>query len=91
MSPGLSGQTKKPGNEHILCLDIPFVCSHYLPLPDHMHGFVALNCSPCRRVRTKPQAGLDPSLHEAMILFHHVVHVSAGPVFAFLWQQAILF
>ena len=37
---------KQSGNELILRLDITFVCSHYLSLTDHMHRFIALNCSP---------------------------------------------
>ena len=46
-----------------------------LPLPDHVHGLVALDGSPRRLKFTKPLLGLHASLDRSMILLHDVVQV----------------
>ena len=74
----------------ILCLDISFSYPYNLSLPNHVHRFIALNCSPGRWVREEPQARLDLPLHKPMILLNDVVHVLAGSALAFLGQQFIL-
>jgi hypothetical protein len=71
-------------------LDISFSYAYNSSLPNHVHRFIALNCSPGRWVREEPQAQLELPLHKPMILLNDVVHVLAGPALAFLGQQFIL-
>ena len=79
--------SKQPCNELILCSDVSFVRSRRLSLPDHVHRLIPAYCSPGCRVREEPQARLDPSLDEAVILLNNVVHILAGPALAFLRKQ----
>ena len=46
-----------------------------LPLPDHVHGLVALDRSPRRLKLTKPLLGFHASFDRSMILLQDVVHV----------------
>ena len=45
---GLNGLTKQRSDELLLCLNISFACSHYLPLPNHMHHLISSYCPPGR-------------------------------------------
>ena len=51
-----------------------------LPLPDHVHGLVALDRSPRRLKLTKPLLGFHASFDRAMILLQDVVQVLDRPV-----------
>ena len=61
-----------------------------LPLPDHVHGLVALDRSPRRVEFTKALLGLHASFDRSMILLHDVVHVLDWPVAATASQDAFL-
>ena len=53
-----------------------------LPLPDHVHGLVALDRSPRRVEFTKALLGLNASFSRAMIMLHDGVQVLNWPVAA---------
>ena len=50
-----------------------------LPLPDHVHGLVALDHSPRRLKLTKPLLGFHASFDRSMILLQDVVQVLVLP------------
>ena len=62
-----------------------------LPLPDHVHGLVALDRSPRRVECTKALLGLHASFDRSMILLHYVVQVLDRPVAATASQESFLF
>ena len=62
-----------------------------LPLPDHVHGRVALDRSPRRLKLTKPLLGFHASFNRSMILLQDVVHVLDWPVAATASQESCLF
>ena len=62
-----------------------------LPLPDHVHGLVALDRSPRRLKLTKPLLGFHASFDRSMILLHDVVQVLDRPVAATASQDFFLF
>ena len=62
-----------------------------LPLPDHVHGLVALDRSPRRLKLTKPLLGFHASFDRSMILLHYVVQVLDRPVAATASQNSFLF
>jgi hypothetical protein len=71
----LSGQPEQLPNE----LDLtPNVIAPYppnLPLPDHVHGLIALNRSPGRLEFSEALLGVDPTFNRAMVLLDDVVQV----------------
>ncbi len=46
-----------------------------LPLPDHVHGFVALNRSPRRLEFSKALLGIDAAFDRSVILLQDIVQV----------------
>ena len=62
-----------------------------LPLPDQVHGLVALDRSPRRVECTKPLLGLHASFDRSMILLHDVVQVLDRPVAATASQESFFF
>ena len=62
-----------------------------LPLPDHVHGLVALDRSPRRVECTKALLRLHASFDRSMILLHDVVQVLDRSVAATAWQDSCLF
>ena len=62
-----------------------------LPLPDHVHGLVALDRSPRRVACTKALLGLHSSFDRSMILLHDVVQVLDRPVAATASQDSFFF
>jgi hypothetical protein len=74
----LSGQPEQLPNE----LDLtPNVIAPYppnLPLPDHVHGFIALNRSPGRLEFSEALLGVDPTFNRAMVLLDDVVQILDG-------------
>ena len=62
-----------------------------LPLPDHVHGLVALDRSPRRLKLTKSLLGFHASFDRSMILLHDVVQVLDRPVAATASQESFLF
>ena len=62
-----------------------------LPLPDHVHGLVALDRSPRRLKLTKPLLGFHASFDRSMILLQDVVQVLDRPVAATASQESFLF
>ena len=62
-----------------------------LPLPDHVHGLVALDRSPRRLKLTKPLLGFHASFDRSMILLQNVVQVLDWPVAATASQESCLF
>ena len=62
-----------------------------LPLPNHVHGLVALDCPPRRVKLAKPLFGLYPSFDRSMVLLQDMVHVLARPMAAAAAQGAFLF
>ena len=62
-----------------------------LPLPDHVHGSVSLDRSPCRVEFTKALLGLHSSFDRSMILLQDVVQVLDRPVAATASQDSFLF
>ena len=62
-----------------------------LPLPDHVHGLVALDRSPRRLKLTKPLLGFHASFDRSVILFQDVVQVLDWPVAATASQESFLF
>ena len=62
-----------------------------LPLPDHVHGLVALDRSPRRLKLTKPLLGFHASFDRSMILLQDVVQVLDWPVAATASQESCLF
>ena len=62
-----------------------------LPLPNHVHGLVSLDCPPRRVKLAKPLFGLYPSFDRSMVLLQDIVHVLARPMAAAAAQGAFLF
>ena len=62
-----------------------------LPLPDHVHGLVALDRSPRRVECTKALLRCHASFDRSMILLHDVVHVLDRSVAATASQDSCLF
>ena len=62
-----------------------------LPLPDHVHGLVALDRSPRRLKLTKPLLGFHASFDRSVILLQDVVQVLDWPVAATASQESFLF
>ena len=62
-----------------------------LPLPDHVHGLVAVDRSPRRLKLTTPLLGFHASFDRSMIRLQDVVHVLDGPVAATASQESCLF
>ena len=62
-----------------------------LPLPDHVHGLVALDRSPRRLKLTKSLLGFHASFDRSMILLQDVVQVLDWPVAATASQESFLF
>ena len=62
-----------------------------LPLPNHVHGLVALDCPPRRVKLAKPLFGLYPSFDRSMVLLQDIVQVLDRPMAAAAAQGAFLF
>ena len=77
-------------NELNLSLNIRTAHPPRLPLPDHVHGLVALDRSPRRVEGTKALLGLHASFDRSMILLHDVVQVLDRPVAATASQESFL-
>ena len=61
-----------------------------LPLPDHVHCLISLDCSPRRGEFTKALLGFHSSLDRPMILLQDVVQVLDRPVAATASQDSFL-
>ena len=62
-----------------------------LPLPNHVHGLVSLDCPPRRVKLAKPLFGLYPSFDRSMVLLQDIVQVLDRPMAAATAQGAFLF
>ena len=71
----LGDQPEELSDEPDLTANI--IASHppNLPLPDHVHRFIALNRSPGSMVFSEALFGLDPAFNRAMVLLDNVVQV----------------
>jgi lysophospholipase L1-like esterase len=61
-----------------------------LPLPDHLHRFVALNRSPSRLEFSETLLGIHTTFDGAMILFENVVQVLHRSVSTAVAQRSFL-
>ena len=62
-----------------------------LPLPNHVHCLVSLDCPPRRVKLAKPLFGLYPSFDRSMVLLQDIVQVLDRPMAAAAAQGAFLF
>ena len=70
-----SGQFKELIDELNLTPNIFPAYPPSLPLTDHVHGFVALNRSPCRLEFSKALLGVDAAFDRSVILLQDIVQV----------------
>ena len=59
---------EQPVDELNLSPNIRAAHPPHLPLPNHVHGLVSLDCSPCRVKLSKPLHGLHPSFDRSMVI-----------------------
>ena len=71
----LVGQPKQLSDEPGLTPNIIARHPPNLPLPDHVHRFIALNCSPGRIEFSEALLGVDPAFNRAIVLLDDVVQV----------------
>ena len=71
----LGCHSKQTGNEPGLMSAVSFAYPVHLPLPNHVHHFVPLQCSPRRLKGEKAQSWPDQSFDEAVVLLHEVVEI----------------
>src|SRR5712691_7035101 len=71
----LSGQFKDLIDELNLTPNIFPAYPPNLPFPDHVHGFVALNRSPCRLEFSKALLGVDAAFDRSVILLQDIVQI----------------
>ena len=67
---------EQPVDELNLSPNIRAAHPPHLPLPNHVHGLVSLDCSPRRVKLAKPLLGLHPSFDRSMVLLQDIVQVT---------------
>ena len=67
--------SKQFSDECRLSQAVPFAYALHLSFPQHVDGFIPLQCSPGRLKREKAHAWFDQSFDEAVVLFNQVVEV----------------
>ena len=88
---GLCSHLEQPVDELHLSPNIRAAHPPHLPLPNHVHGLVSLDCSPRRVKLAKPLLGLHPSFDRSMVLLQDIVQVLDRPMSAAAAQPLLEF
>ena len=88
---GSCSHLEPPVDELNLSPNIRAAHPPHLPLPNHVHGLVSLDCSPRRLKLAKPLLGIQPSFDRSMILLQDIVQVLDRPMSAAAAQGSFLF